>query len=218
MKKIEFKKFSIKKLLVTILYTVIISVFIGTTTLFLSSVYENTQLEIINSLDSDSETLIEIGKAYQEQAEQIDKKAKEEKELYGEDYPSEGISLYKLISIFSTNRIMRVYSLTLIIGIVLGTIIYIVAIQKASKKQIIIELIVAFMIIAVSTFIINIGYEMILNKAINEINPTKVQYSTDIDIKNILILYVVIAIVAYAINMIRQRILTNKLNKQLNMK
>ena len=218
MKKIEFKEFSIKKLLVTILYTVIISVFIGTMTLFLSSVYENTQLEIINSLDSDSETLIEIGKAYQEQAEQIDKKAKEEKELYGEDYPSEGISLYKLISIFSTNRIMRVYSLTLIIGIVLGTIIYIVAIQKTSKKQIIIELIVAFMIIAVSTFIINIGYEMILNKAINEINPTKVQYSTDIDIKNILILYGVIAIVAYAINMIRQKILTNKLNKQLNMK
>ena len=58
MKKIELKTFSIKKLLVTILYTVIISVFIGTTALFLLSIPETIQLEMVNSMDKDSETMI----------------------------------------------------------------------------------------------------------------------------------------------------------------
>lgn len=38
MEKLNFKTFSVKKLLKTILYTVIISVFIGTTTLFFMAI------------------------------------------------------------------------------------------------------------------------------------------------------------------------------------
>ena len=220
MKKIELKTFSIKKLLVTILYTVIISVFIGTTALFLLSIPETIQLEMVSSMDKDSETLIEIGKNYQEQVDQINKKINAEKELYGKDYPSEGIFLYQFISKFSTSRIMEIYSLAFIIGIILGTIIYIVAIQNTSKKQVIVELIVAFVILNVFMFILNAGYEMILNNIINNISPTEVQYSTDtyIDTNNILILYMIVAVVVYVVNIIRQKILTDKLNKQLNTK
>ena len=64
MEKLNFKTFSVKKLLKTILYTVIISVFIGTTTLFFMAILENAQLEIISNLDENSETLIQIGKGY----------------------------------------------------------------------------------------------------------------------------------------------------------
>ena len=200
------------------LYTVIISVFVGTTTLFLLSIPETIQLEMVNSMEKDSETLIEIGENYQDEANQISKKINEEKEAYGKDYPAEGIFLYQFISRFSTCRIIDVYSLALIIGIVLGTVIYIVAIQNTSKKQVIAELIVAFVILSVFMFILNVGYETIINKVINSINPTEVQYFTDIDIKNILILYMIVAVVVYVVNIIKQKILTNMLNKQLNIK
>lgn len=218
MKKLEFKTFSIKKLLITILYTIIISVFIGTTALFLLSIPEVIQLEVINSLDGDSETLIEIGKVYQEQVDQINKKINEEKELYGEDYPADEILLYQFICKFSTSRIIQVYLFSLITGVILGIVIYIVAIQNIPPKQVFIELVIAFIILVMLIALFNIGYEMFLNKSINNIGSTDIKYSTDLDISNIVILYIIIAIVIYIIHMIKQKVLTNKLNKQLNTK
>ena len=218
MKKLEFKTFSIKKLLITILYTIIISVFIGTTALFLLSIPEVIQLEVINSLDGDSETLVEIGKVYQEQVDQINKKINEEKELYGEDYPADEILLYQFICEFSTSRIIQVYLFSLITGVILGIVIYIVAIQNIPQKQVFIELVIAFIILVMLIALFNIGYEMFLNKSINNIGSTDIKYSTDLDISNIVILYIIIAIVIYIIHMIKQKVLTNKLNKQLNTK
>lgn len=218
MKKLEFKTFSIKKLLITILYTIIISVFIGTTVLFLLSIPEVIQLEVINSLDGDSETLVEIGKVYQEQVDQINKKINEEKELYGEDYPADEILLYQSICKFSTSRIIQVYLFSLITGVILGIVIYIVAIQNIPQKQVFIELVIAFIILVMLIALFNIGYEMFLNKSINNIGSTDIKYSTDLDISNIVILYIIIAIVIYIIHMIKQKVLTNKLNKQLNTK
>lgn len=218
MKKLEFKTFSIKKLLITILYTIIISVFIGTTALFLLSIPEVIQLEVINSLDGDSETLVEIGKVYQEQVDQINKKINEEKELYGEDYPAYEILLYQFICKFSTSRIIQVYLFSLITGVILGIVIYIVAIQNIPQKQVFIELVIAFIILVMLIALFNIGYEMFLNKSINNIGSTDIKYSTDLDISNIVILYIIIAIVIYIIHMIKQKVLTNKLNKQLNTK
>ena len=218
MKKLEFKTFSIKKLLITILYTIIISVFIGTTALFLLSIPEVIQLEVINSLDGDSETLVEIGKVYQEQVDQINKKINEEKESYGEDYPAEEILLYQFICKFSTSRIIQVYLFSLITGVILGIVIYIVAIQNIPSKQVFIELVIAFIILVMLIALFNIGYEMFLNKSINNIGSTDIKYSTDLDISNIVILYIIVAIVIYIIHMIKQKVLTNKLNKQLNAK
>lgn len=218
MKKLEFKTFSIKKLLITILYTIIISVFIGTTALFLLSIPEVIQLEVINSLDGDSETLVEIGKVYQEQVDQINKKINEEKESYGEDYPAEEILLYQFICKFSTSRIIQVYLFSLITGVILGIVIYIVAIQNIPPKQVFIELVIAVIILVMLILLFNIGYEIVLNKAINKIGSTDIKYSTDLDISNIVILYIIVAIVIYIIHMIKQKVLTNKLNKQLNAK
>ena len=42
--------------------------------MFLLSIPETIQLEMVSSMDKDSETLIEIGKNYQEQVDQINKK------------------------------------------------------------------------------------------------------------------------------------------------
>lgn len=219
MKNLEFKTFSIKKLLTTILYTVIISVFVGTTILFLSSVPEAVQAEMIGYME-DSENIREIGKNYEEQVQQIEKHVNESKELYGEDYPAEGIFLYQFISKFSTDRIVKGYLLSLAIGIVVGTIIYIVAVQKNSKKKVIIELMFALAILLIMASVLNAGYEAIVNKALNEITPVSKSFYSgmEFNINNVLVPYIIIAVVVYIVNMIRQRMITNKLNKQLNKK
>jgi len=215
------KTFSVKKFLLTILCTVIVSVFIGSTILFVGSVPQWIQSEVITGMEEGSESLIEIGKSYQVGYEQIEESFKEDKTLYGEDYPSEELFLMQLINIFSTNRIMQVYSLSFLIGIVLGTIIYIVAVQNIKGKQILIELVVAFVVLFVLMMLINLGYETLINKAIQSVNPTDITYSTyiyDLESNNVLIPYIIIATVIYIGNMVRQKVLTNKLNKELNKK
>lgn len=219
--KNQEKTFSVKKFLLTILCTVIVSVFIGSTILFVGSVPQWIQSEIMTGMEEDSESLIEIGKSYQVGYEQIEESFKEDKALYGEDYPSEELFLMQLINIFSTNRIMQVYSLSFLIGIALGTIIYIVAVQNIKGKQILIELVVAFVVLFLLMMIINLGYKTLINKAIQSVNPTDVTYSTyvyDLEINNVLISYIIVATVIYIGNMVRQKILTNKLNKELNKK
>lgn len=215
------KTFSVKKFLLTILCTVIVSVFIGSTILFVGSVPQWIQSEVITGMEEGSESLIEIGKSYQVGYEQIEESFKEDKALYGEDYPSEELFLMQLINIFSTNRIMQVYSLSFLIGIALGTIIYIVAVQNIKGKQVFIELVVAFVVLFVLMMLINLGYETLINKAIQSVNPTDVTYSTyiyDLESNNVLIPYIIVAAVIYIGNMVRQKILTNKLNKELNKK
>lgn len=219
--KNQEKTFSVKKFLLTILCTVIVSVFIGSTILFVGSVPQWIQSEIMTGMEEDSESLIEIGKSYQVGYEQIEESFKEDKALYGEDYPSEELFLMQLINIFSTNRIMQVYSLSFLIGIALGTIIYIVAVQNIKGKQILIELVVAFVVLFLLMMIINLGYKTLINKAIQSVNPTDVTYSTyvyDLEINNVLISYIIVATVIYIGNMVRQKILTNKLNTELNKK
>ena len=215
------KTFSVKKFLLTILCTVIVSVFIGSTILFVGSVPQWIQSEVITGMEKGSESLIEIGKSYQVGYEQIEESFKEDKALYGEDYPSEELFLMQLINTFSTNRIMQVYSLSFLIGIALGTIIYIVAVQNIKGKQILIELVVAFVVLFILMMLINLGYETLINKAIQSVNPTDVTYSTyiyDLESNNVLIPYIIIATVIYIGNMVRQKVLTNKLNKELNKK
>lgn len=215
------KTFSVKKFLLTILCTVIVSVFIGSTILFVGSVPQWIQSEVITGMEKGSESLIEIGKSYQVGYEQMEESFKEDKSLYGEDYPSEELFLIQLINIFSTNRIVQVYSLSFLIGIALGTIIYIVAVQNIKGKQIFIELLVAFVVLFLLMMIINLGYKALINKAIQSVNPTDVTYSTyiyDLESNNVLIPYIIVAAVIYIGNIVRQKILTNKLNKELNKK
>lgn len=216
--KNEEKTFSIKKLLLTILCTVVVTVFIGSTVLFVGSVPQWIQSEVITGMEEGSESLIEIGKSYQVGYEKIEESFKEDKALYGEDYPSEELFLLQFINIFSTNGIIRVYSLSLLIGIVLGTIIYIVTIQNIKEKQILIELVIAFVILFLLMTFINLGYKTLINKAIQSINPTEIIYSTyiyDLESNNVLIPYIFVAAVIYIGNMVRQKIWASKLNKEL---
>lgn len=215
--KEKVKEFSIGKLLVTILSTTILSTFIGFTILFVGVIPKWMVSEVVLNLEKDSEILIEIGRT---QEENLNRATESEREQYGEEYPTEGILLYYLTNGVPSRPIIEVYAKSTLIGIALGTIIYIVAVQNIKEKKMIIELIIAFIALIIIVMLLNLAYETIINKGINELNTEQVKYSTYIyDIESneyLLFQYVIVATIIYIINMIRQKILTNKLNKELN--
>ena len=199
----------------------IVSVFIGTTFLFIGAIPNWMQYEIIPNLDQNSEIINEIGRNYEETVKQIKEKIDEDKETYGEDYPAEEIFLINVVNCFSSSNIVKIYSISFLIGIALGTIIYIVAIQNAKGKELIIKLFLTFIILFVIMLILNIGYEAIINIAINQVASTGIKYNTgiyELDNINILISYIIAIAVIYIGNMIYQKIITNRLNKELNKK
>ena len=217
----ENKKFSSKKLLLTILRTVIVSVFIGTTFLFIEVLPNWLQYEIISNSEPNSQTVIEIGKNLEGEMESIKEKFAEDKEKYGEEYPTEEIFFNNTANYFSSSSVVTVYSMSFLIGIVLGSIVYIVSIQNAKGKNLILELVLTFIVVVAIMLVLNIGYSWIINKTINQINLTQIDYSTyiyDLQINNMLISYIIAIVVIYIGNMGYQKVITNKLNKELNKK
>ena len=125
------------------------------------------------------------------------------------------------IANYFTNRIIKVYTLSILIGVSTGAIIYIISIQRAKGKQLIIELIVSLLIVFGLVLFTNLGYEAYINNHVHIFNMTKIRTSAYIyepEIKDILISYVIVAIVIYIGNIIRQKILTHKLNKEIESK
>ena len=111
--------------------------------------------------------------------------------------------------------------MSFLIGIVLGSIVYIVSIQNAKGKNLILELVLTFIVVVAIMLVLNIGYSWIINKTINQINLTQIDYSTyiyDLQINNMLISYIIAIVVIYIGNMVYQKVITNKLNKELNKK
>ena len=213
------RKISLKKLLLTILCTTIVSIFVGNTVL-LDTVPQWLETEKILSINRNSKYLIEIGENNQDNVKQLEEKYKEERALFGEKYPAEMMHLMQIANYF-TNRIIKVYTLSILIGVSTGAIIYIISIQRAKGKQLIIELIVSLLIVFGLVLFTNLGYEAYINNHVQIFNMTKIRtsaYIYELEIKDILISYVIVAIVIYIGNIIRQKILTHKLNKEIENK
>lgn len=219
MKKQE-RKISLKKLLLTILCTTIVSIFVGNTVLLVDTVPQWLETEKILSINRNSKYLIEIGENNQDNVKQLEEKYKEERALFGEKYPAEMMHLMQIANYF-TNRIIKVYTLSILIGVSTGAIIYIISIQRAKGKQLIIELIISLLIVFGLVLFTNLGYEAYINNHVQIFNMTKIRtsaYIYELEIKDILISYVIVAIVIYIGNIIRQKILTHKLNKEIENK
>lgn len=212
-------KFSTGKLLLTILCITMVTIFISFTIMFIQVFPTWALSEVVLNLERDSDALSKIGNEMEERFESAIEK---DEQGEGENHPDKGILLYYLTNRLPTQMIVNVYAKSLLIGIALGTIIYIIAVQNVNEKKMIIELVIAFMTLIGIIMILNVGYEAIINKGINELNPEQVKYSTyiyDIESNEYLIIqYIVVAAIIYIANMIKQKILTNKLNKELNKK
>lgn len=208
------KKLSFPKLLLTILCTTMVSIFIGSTALLVNITHHWLETEKILRIDINSEYLIEIGEQY---GNQLEETYKEERELFGKEYPAEMMYFVGIVN-YSIGRIIKVYAFSLLIGISLGAIVYIIVVQRAKGKQLIIELIVTLLIVFGLVFLTNLGYQTYINKSIQGFNITNVKrsaYIYELEIYDILITYAIVVIITYIVNLIRQKFLTYKLNKEI---
>lgn len=216
--KENLKAFSFKKLLLTILCSIIVTTFILFTAMFVEEIPTWIMSEVMMMADEESEILIYEGKSAEKAMEAFSSK---QKEKHGEEYPAEGILVKQVIYMMESGPIVRTYVHSLLLGAILGTIIYIVSVQGAKGKQLVIELFIAFVILSLFILTINLGYKAIINKAINETGATDAFYDTyvyNIESNNIVYTFIVVFAIVYLVNFIRQKILTNKLNKELNNK
>lgn len=222
MKKI-FEGFSVKKLLLCILCTIIVTTSIGFTILFVPMAFTYTSAEILGEVDENSEELRKIGYGMQENYNLIKEKAEEQKAAYGDDYPAEGIFLYEVGNLLRTNAIVRVYTLSLLIGTILGTLIYIFFIQKTKGSKMILESVICGMVILLLVTLINVGYKAIVNAGINNIgaktqNSTYITYIYNTQINNVVYIFIGIIGLAYIVNLVYQKMLSNRFNKKLSKK
>jgi len=173
-----------KKLLLCIGVSILITTFIGTTFLFVLSM-----TEYIPFLLDSEEVLSEMETSVKEIREDTN------------------ISDYKIASSFYWLRydillnIVEIYTVSLITGIIAGTIIYTIAIKKVKGKKLAIFIITLF-----------IMFTLLVRCA---------DYATashDISILEIFIGYSIILLITYLGFMLYQKSISNKLNKELNKK
>ena len=207
------KKFLVKELLKTILYAIVIENFILYTIMFVEEIPTWIMSEVMMVADDESEILIDEGKKTEEVMEEF---TTMQKEKYGEEYPADGIFVKQLLYSFESGPIVQTYVNSLLVGAILGTVIYIVSVQKAKGVQLAIEIFIAFAIIVIIIAGINLGYETIINRVINDSGAADTFYDAYIYNDSIFLPYIAIFAIVYFGNMIQQKILTNKLNKELN--
>ena len=209
------KKFSLKKLLLTILCSIVITTFIGTTYLFITSLAFVENAKVLELLDPESPELKQVARQYEDW---FNKAVDGLKAQHGEDYPAAGMFSY-LLTTAGYERLEEIYIISVIIGIVIGSVFYIIVIQNAKGKKLILELLIALTVVLAIIFILNIGYEAFINKVINKYNISEMVFDTelyDIDNTNTILIYVVVVAIAYIGNLVYQKIQTNRLNKELN--
>ena len=218
-----FKGFSIKKYLLCVLLSIIVSTFIGFTILFVTEVPAYTSVEILNELGENSKEINEAGNSMQEKYNETKIQFAKEKEMYGEDYPAEGIFLYNITNSYRSYPICKVYTLALVYGIILGTLVYIIFMQKASGVQMLLETIFCGILIILLIILVNLGYNIAINMILNNIGVTDVKYTFssyvyDIYSSDTSYIFIGIIGIAYIVNLIFQKILVNKLNKKVEKK
>ena len=218
-----FKGFSIKKYLLCIICSIIISTFIGFTILFVTESPSYIRVGILRSVNQNSEEIREFGNITQENEYNVlNEHILELKEKYGQDYPAEGLVLNQLVDFFRSNSICKTYALSLLIGVIFGTVVYIIFIQKATGIQMIIETLFFTVMIFLIILLLNLRFNKIINVAINELgaNIDNSGYSNlfEFDYLYILNIFIGIAVIAYIVNLIYQKILVNKFNMKLSKK
>ena len=210
-----------KKLLLCILCSTIFTTFIGFTFIFLYYVPEFISFEIVRNADINSELSNEIAENFEDTYKNLEKTVKEQKDIYGEDFPSGGRMIFLLINIVCRSIIFT-NIMSLLPGIMLGIIIYIVFVRKSKGKELLIESIFALSIILIIVFVFSLGYNTILNYIIKtssaNINSIPETYIYFLEDNNILFQFGIIIILVYLANIIYQKVVTHKLNKALEKK
>ena len=216
--------FDLKKLLKCIMFSVLVTCFIGFTNVFISKVMMNSYVTAWNELDNNPQYIeytknrTDIG---YESYNYFLTEANELKEKYGDDYPAEEVLFYRIMMLSNTEDELSIYLAAIIFGIGIGTIVYIISEQKAKGKVLIIELLVSALGIMILLIGIDFGHTVIVNSFIKSSGFTGSFKSENINetIKFLILIgFVILSISLYLSNLIIQKINSKKLNEELNKK
>ena len=126
------KEISIKKLFITILCSIIITTSLSFTIAFIESLSGTLVNEALLTLnDKVPDEVIEYGKNVEET---INRKIQEEKNMYGSDYPSEGILFYMAMSKSREDAIVETYKQSILGGIILGTLYILFGFKRLKRR------------------------------------------------------------------------------------
>ena len=218
------KKFSLIKLLKCILFSVMVTSFIAFSICFIENVARNSYITAWNELESNEQFIEDIksnsngiGDTYNQFQEGVN----ELKEKYGEDYPAESILLHKAMMVSDSSEEIYSYLISVLIGIGLGTIVYIINEQKANGKVFIIELLVAATSLGILLIAIDYIYKFIVNSLIKTAGYNLIFEDTALGEEFkifILGVFITLIIIVYLVNFVVQKINSKKLNEELNKK
>lgn len=204
-------KFSIKKLLFTVFCSVLVTTSLGFTLIIpgMASQYILTE-ELGPDNENAREALVSIGKSYEEGKAEVEKKYESDKQKYGNDYPAEGVFLYR-VQISTYVDFLETYLVSVATGVILGILIYVIWIQNSKGKKLFIQLIVC----AIATVVLAVVAKVLYAVAIGTVAKTGMIDMPKTDGIGILAMFGIIFIVVYISNFIYQKHLSNKLNKSL---
>lgn len=213
MKKFKnlFIGFSIKKLLLCILCSIIITTFISSIIIVVRLIASELTYEYYYDTDSHSDELIAIGKRFEEAYGHYEKeKIEQQIKKYGPDYPAKGVYLYHLLT-YSIDRefVLSTFYIGFILGLAMGSSFYIIFIKKSKNIQLLIGFIIIILLTLLLFKLSNYVKYLIMHRYFD------IMIFDEIETQFLIIPYIVVFLLVYIVNFAYQKFLSHKLNKIL---
>lgn len=196
---------SIKKLLLCIVISILIANFIimGVTIVDIIFDHPTSTVEIFKN-NSDDEELIGYYKGFEEQMLKI---KESDPKQYNADFPIYGM-FASILPLTVLGPMVSMYILSIVVGIIVGIMIYLIFIEN--KKGM--EAVIAFTICFIITLLLYRGLI-----AISELTSNLIYNQYDeFEWYELFVGYAIAFAVLYVVNLIYQKRIANKLNKELN--
>lgn len=229
-----------KKLLLSIGISILITSFIGTTFLFVRSVngyaeyilggyiYNKINVEdiqennIVNEVQEEIMTFEDyklegkeydyvVGKTMEEMLNRYEEQTNKEN---GEDFPAVGYLVTNLL-LYYPSMIVRVYLISIISGIIIGCIVDLLFIKKIKGKKLILFFIIFFAIFFILIRGLDVFDNMLLNIAYGNNVTDSIMSSYQYGITEIFIGYSVLFVLLCFICIIHQKFIAKRLNQEL---
>ena len=199
-----------KKLLICVLMSVLAINFVVMGVTIVCVLQDNVlfQVDVYNIFSKNKVNEEELIEYYKNQEEQMQNVKDSNPEKYNEDYPIYGMFVSAL-PLIKMRPIVSMYILSIITGIVLGLIIYLIVIENKKGKKAVISFILCLLV----TVLLFYGLKIISNELYT--NIPYVQFE-DFNWYELVITYTTTFVIIYSLNYIHNKFITKKMNKELN--
>ena len=205
---------SLKKLLLCIIISVLITNFIAIGITITCVLFDNTmvQIELCNRFSKDKVEKDQIIEYYRQQERIMNEIKEENLDLYGEDYPIYGM-FSAALPLIGIDPIISMYIMSIVIGLVIGIVVYLIFIEDKKGLEAIISFVICFIITVLLYYLLQVLSDILNNSTTGVIPYFEFK---PFEWHQLIIGYAVTFIGMYFINLIHQKRVTNKLNKELN--